>query len=100
MSKAFNKIMDGLTDAVAIAEGRADPASYRAHVPEEVDVKAIRTAQGLSQEAFAFRYGFSPPAVKDWEQGRRRPEAAARTLLKVIEKRPEAVIEALSGSRS
>ncbi len=96
MSKAFNKIMDGLTDAVAIAEGRADPTSYRAHVPEEVDVKAIRTAQGLSQEAFALRYGFSPPAVKDWEQGRRRPEAAARTLLKVIEKRPEAVIEALS----
>jgi len=96
MSKPFNKIMDGLADALAIVEGRADPTSFRIHVPEEVDVKAIRKAQGLSQEAFAFRYGFSPPAVRDWEQGRRRPEAAARTLLKVIEKRPDAVIEALS----
>lgn len=96
MTKAFDKIMDGLNDALAIAEGKADPASYRVHVPEEVDVKTIRKAQGLSQEAFALRYGFSPPAVRDWEQGRRRPEAAARVLLKVIEKRPDAVLEALS----
>lgn len=96
MTKAFDKIMDGLTDALAIAEGTADPATYRVHVPEEVDVRAIRHAQGLTQEAFALRYGFSPPAVRDWEQGRRRPEASARILLKVIEKRPEAVLEALS----
>lgn len=96
MTKAFNKIMDGLNDALAIAEGRAEPTSYRIHVPEEVDVKTIRKSQGLSQEAFALRYGFSPPAVRDWEQGRRRPEAAARVLLKVIEKRPDAVLDALS----
>lgn len=96
MTKAFDKIMDGLTDALAIAEGAADPATYRVHVPEEVDVRAIRCAQGLTQAAFALRYGFSPPAVRDWEQGRRRPEASARILLKVIEKRPEAVLEALS----
>lgn len=96
MSKAFDKMMEGLNDAVAIAEGRAAADTYRVHRPADVDVKAIRTAQGLSQEAFARRYGFSPPAVRDWEQGRRRPEAAARTLLKVIQHRPDAVIEALA----
>ena len=96
MTKAFDKIMDGLNDALEIAEGRADPSTFRVHVPAEVDVKAIRKREGLSQEAFARKYGFSPPAVRDWEQGRRRPEAAARTLLKVIEKRPDAVMEALS----
>lgn len=96
MGKAFDKIMDGLQEAVAIAEGRADPATYRVHVPDDVDVAAIRKGLGLTQQAFALRYGFSPPAVRDWEQKRRRPEAAARTLLKVIEKDHQAVDRALA----
>lgn len=96
MTRAFEQILEGLQEAVVIAEGSADPATFRAHVPEVIDVRAIRAAQGLSQEAFARRYGFSTPAVRDWEQGRRRPEAAARVLLKVIEKRPDAVLDALS----
>ena len=41
------------------------------HVPEVVDVKAIRQRLGLSQEAFALRFGFSPASVRDWEQHRR-----------------------------
>lgn len=90
----FNRIIAGLGEVLDIVEGRAEPA--RVHVPAEVDVRSIRKALGLTQEAFAMRYGFSVPAVKDWEQGRRRPEAAARVLLKVIEKRPEAVSEALA----
>lgn len=96
MSKrAFDKIMAGLTDAVAIAEGRADPAAYRVHVPEAVDVKAIRRKLGLSQAAFAARFGFSAAAVRDWEQARRKPEASARVLLTVIDREPEAVQRAL-----
>lgn len=45
----------------------------------------------LSQRAFAERYGFSAAAVRDWEQGRRTPEKAARTLLMLIDREPEAV---------
>lgn len=95
----FAGVMAGLEDALEIAEGRADPAAYRVHAPEEVDVRAIRKAQGLTQEAFARRYGFSPPAVRDWEQGRRRPEASARILLRVIETNPKAVEAALAAGR-
>jgi putative transcriptional regulator len=58
-------------------------------------VQAIRASTGLSQEAFAMRYGFSAAAVRDWEQGRRKPEQAARTLLLVIAHNPRAVEEAL-----
>ena len=94
--RAFEKIKAGLDSALAIAQGRADPATYRVHVPETVDVKATRQALGLSQEAFAMRFGFAPTAVREWEQGRRQPDRSARILLRVIQKEPRAVERALS----
>lgn len=96
--KAFDKIMAGLQDAKAIAAGTADPATYRVHVPAGVDVKGIRERRGLSQQAFANRYGFSVATVRDWEQGRRQPEAAARAFLLVIDREPDAVDRALSAA--
>lgn len=65
-------------------------------MPEAVDVKRIRKQLGLSQEAFAATYGFALSAVRDWEQGRRRPDRSARVLLKIVEKEPEAVTRALA----
>jgi putative transcriptional regulator len=96
MSKrAFNKIMQGIGEARAYLEGTADKRRYRAHVPERVNVKRIRQRLGLSQEAFAQTYGFALSAVRDWEQGRRKPERSARILLRIVEKEPEAVTRAL-----
>jgi putative transcriptional regulator len=91
-------VIAGLNQAAEIAAGRADPSTFRLHVPKRVDVKAIRKRAGLTQPAFAARYGFSVGAVRDWEQGRRRPEASARVLLTVIDKNPRAVDEALADS--
>uniref|UniRef100_B0T885 Transcriptional regulator, XRE family n=1 Tax=Caulobacter sp. (strain K31) TaxID=366602 RepID=B0T885_CAUSK len=90
----FNRIMAGLEEVGDIVEGRSVPA--RVHAPAEVDVRAIRQRLGLSQNAFAARFGFSASAVKDWEQHRRRPEAAARILLTVIDREPAAVERALA----
>jgi putative transcriptional regulator len=90
----FSRIMAGLEEVAAIVEGTAAPA--RVHAPAEVDVRAIRQRLGLSQSAFAARFGFSAAAVKDWEQHRRRPEAAARILLTVIDREPAAVERALA----
>ena len=92
----FNRIMAGLGEVLKILEGRAAPA--RAYVPEDMDVRAIRAKLGLTQAAFAARFGFSPAAVRDWEQHRRRPEAAARVLLKVIDREPDAVARALAAA--
>jgi putative transcriptional regulator len=64
-------------------------------VPAEVDVKAIRQKLGMSQAAFARSFGFALDAVQNWEQGRRRPEGAARAFLKVIDREPDAVRRAL-----
>jgi putative transcriptional regulator len=98
MSKrAFEKIRAGLDSAKAYLDGKADKRQYRVHVPEAVDVRKIRTRLGLSQEAFARTYGFALSAVRDWEQGRRKPERSARILLKIVEREPEAVTRALAG---
>jgi putative transcriptional regulator len=94
--RAFDKIMDGIDQARAYLDGTADKRRYRVHVPENVDVKKIRKRLGLSQEIFAAKYGFALSAVRDWEQGRRRPERSARILLKIVEKEPEAITRALA----
>ncbi len=62
-----------------------------------MDVAAIRNSLGLSQVDFAMRFGFKLDAVQNWEQGCRRPEGAARALLRVIEREPAAVQRALAG---
>jgi putative transcriptional regulator len=97
MSKhAFDKIKSGIEGAIAIARGEADPTTSRIPVPAEIDVKGIRKKLGMTQAQFAASFGFGLDAVQNWEQGRRRPEGAARAFLKVIEREPEAVRRALA----
>lgn len=66
----------------------------RRHVPETVDVRALRERLGMSREEFAIRFGLDARTIEAWEQGRRQPEPATRILLKVIERDP-AVVEAV-----
>lgn len=63
--------------------------------PEEVDVKAVRKKLELSQLEFACRFGFNLGTLRNWEQGRRRPDGPARVLLMVIAYDPDAVMHAL-----
>lgn len=74
------------------------PKELVVRAPTIVDVKAIRAKTGMSQQAFALRFGFSHGAVRDWEQHRRQPEAAARALLLVINYNPDVVAEALAAA--
>jgi putative transcriptional regulator len=94
--RAYVKIMAGLDSARAYLDGTADKRRYRVHVPDKIDVRKIRAQLGLSQERFARTYGFALSALRDWEQGRRRPERSARILLKIVENEPEAVTRALA----
>ncbi|MDE2475940.1 MAG: helix-turn-helix domain-containing protein [Alphaproteobacteria bacterium] len=96
--KAFEKIAAGLRDAAAFTKGTADRSAYRIHVPGEVDVKAIRKKVKLSQTQFAAQFGFSPARIRDWEQGRSRPDGAIRAYLLVIERNPDTVKKALKAA--
>ena len=64
--------------------------------PGTIDVRAIQERPGLSRLAFAKRFGLAVAAVRDWEQGLRRPDPAARALLTVIARSPDAVSEAVA----
>lgn len=93
MKTQFEQMMAGLNDVEAFLAGKQE--GFKAHVPQEVDVKAIRNRLGMTQARFSGVFGFSLDAIKHWEGGRRTPEAPARTLLTVIDKNPAAVLSAL-----
>jgi putative transcriptional regulator len=87
------ELIQSAEEALAIADGRAEPAAV--FIPETVYVAAIRKRQKLSQAAFAKRYGLPEGTIKDWEQKRRQPDRAAILLLKVIEQAPDMVARAI-----
>src|SRR5271154_7185290 len=93
------ELMASLQEAAAILRGDLDAA--RVHLaPDMIDVRAIRDRLGLSRPAFAERFGLAVAAVRDWEQGLRRPDPAARVLLLVIARSPEAVAAAVAESKA
>jgi putative transcriptional regulator len=53
--------------------------------------------RGLSQKEFAKILGVSVRTLQDWEQGRRKPSGEAATLLKIAEKNPDLLMEAIAG---
>jgi putative transcriptional regulator len=95
VSTVADSIRRGLQEAVAYAKGAADAGAYRVHVPEKIDVKAIRAGLDMTQEEFAGRFGFSVNPLRHWEQGSRQPEGPTRAYLLVIERAPKAVQKAL-----
>jgi putative transcriptional regulator len=93
---AFGRdLIASMQEAVAIVRGEQEPA--RIHLPPDaLDVRAIRERLGYSRPAFAQRFGLAVAAVRDWEQGLRRPDPAARTLLLVIARNSEIVAAAVT----
>lgn len=99
MTKFGKDLIGAMEEAAAIAKGDVPAAAvHQVPVLPEVDVRAIRESTGLSRVKFAERFALDPRAVQDWEQGRRRPDRAARAYLLVIARNPAAVTDALSAS--
>jgi putative transcriptional regulator len=94
---ASKRLIQAADEALAIARGEADPAIYRVHQAQAptVCVREIRQKIGLTQKAFGMRYGFGIARVRDWEQGRTRPDASNVAFLRVIAAKPDVVPEVL-----
>lgn len=88
-------IIEGLKQAIAWTRGENDNVNVTLVRAPEVDVREVRTKMGLSQAQFAAKFGFPPATLRNWEQGRSRPDAPTRVLLAVIAKHPEAVEDVL-----
>jgi putative transcriptional regulator len=93
--------IDALTDEQVHAAAMADPDG-RPMTEEEWNaapivprVVTLRRALKLNQEDFAARYRIPVGTLRDWEQGRKEPDAAARAFLHVIAREPEIVRKAL-----
>jgi putative transcriptional regulator len=84
-----------MTGEVTNAEGVSKSSPIRVHIPQEIDVKAIRTKLGITQQEFAGRFGFSIKTLQHWEQKHRAPEGPTRAYLLVIDRDPDAVQRAL-----
>jgi putative transcriptional regulator len=89
----FEELLSSVQQAVAIEHGRMRP-SREFTVRTKSDVARARAKLGLSQEKFAALLGISPATLRNWEQGRRQPTGAAKILLKVAMRHPQAVLEA------
>lgn len=85
--KHFGEMLGSLDEAVEIARGNRKPA--RAYTLSEPDVRAIRRSLGLTQVEFAALLNVPVATIQGYEQGRRAPDAPARTLLRVALAAPE-----------
>jgi putative transcriptional regulator len=94
MNKFSKDLIESLTEACEHAEGKR--SLVRFHVVEVPDVRAIRRQLRMSQQEFARVYRIPLSTLKNWEQGRRQPDAPAAAYLQVIAKRPREAREALA----
>ena len=93
-----SRILQGAREALALARGEVDEKAYRIHVPASVDVRELRRKLRLSQDQFARRFGFTAARIRDWEQGRSKPDGAVRAYLLVIAREPDTVARALTAA--
>ena len=96
---AGRRLIAGAKQALNWAKGEHVPG-IRVTVVEVnrepiIDVRSLRQELGLSQSQFASRFGFKPATVRNWEQGRTKPDGPSRVLLTVIAHHPDAVEDAL-----
>jgi putative transcriptional regulator len=89
----FQELKESIAQGGEILRGDKKPSQTFNF--ENPDVKKIRAQYGLSQDKFAQMLGISAGTLRNWEQGRRRPEGPARVLLSVADKHPEAILDSI-----
>ncbi|QGM44857.1 helix-turn-helix domain-containing protein [Methylocystis heyeri] len=93
----FDAMTEQERHSAALSDPEAQPLTpedFR-RMKRTPQVSVIRRALGLSQEEFAEKFLIPIGTLRDWEQGRKAPDAAARAYLVVIGRNPSAVAEAL-----
>jgi putative transcriptional regulator len=86
----FEELMESVKQGSSILKGTMQ--SSRSTEFPTAEVRRIRETYGLSQDKFASLLGISVATLRNWEQGRRKPEGPARVLLRVVSEHPEAVL--------
>jgi len=87
----FSELIESIREGGTIIRGKKQ--AQRTFKLTEPDVAAIRRKYRLSQVKFASLLGISVKTLRNWEQGRRKPEGAARVLLRIADRHPEAILD-------
>ncbi len=98
MTTIFDELCASLKEAGEVRAGKRKPSRKFEYPP--ADIKKLRGKLHVSQEEFALLIGVSCGTLRNWEQGRRKPEGPAQALLRVVEKHPDAVLDALMTGNS
>ena len=85
------EILEGIKEIKQFKKGEVDLKTRNLNEPSPAGI--IRKKLRLSQSAFASLMGVSPRTIQDWEQGRRKPQGPAKSLLRIAEQHPEIFIE-------
>jgi len=88
--KSFQALLDSTKEAKEILAKKRSPS--RVFYIEEPNAKEIRAKFHLTQVEFANMLNISVATLRNWEQGRRRPEGPARVLLNVANSNPEVLL--------
>jgi len=91
--ESFKELLESVKEGGAIMRGEMNPS--RVFEFDKINVQSIRKKYGLSQDKFAKLLGISISTLRNWEQGRRKPDGPARILLLVAAKHPEAILDAV-----
>ena len=94
---AFQELLTSVRQAGEIRRRARRPSRVTTFKP--TDVVAVRTKLGATQPEFAMMIGVSVATLRNWEQGRRTPDGPALALLRVAERNPKAVFDALHVER-
>lgn len=94
-NKLFKELDANLKEAVEVASGKKAPESVYV-VLKPAEIKAIRNSVGMSQAVFASTFRLSLDTLKGWEQGKRKPDAAAANFLRMIKADPKFVQRTLA----
>jgi putative transcriptional regulator len=90
----FQELLESVRQGAAILKGKMEPGrTFNGSEEDAPDVAGVRKQLGLSQPKMAALMGISVGTLRNWEQGRRRPEGPARALLRVAARHPEAVLD-------
>lgn len=92
-NELFKELLASIKKGGAIIRGDKKPS--RAFNFDQPDVQAIRYKYGLTQEKFAQMLSISVATLRNWEQGRRKPEGPAKVLLIIAAKYPKAIMDAV-----
>ena len=87
----FQELLESVKQGAAIVKGTLLPS--RTFEFPETEVRSLRERFGLSQDKFAHLVGISVGTLRNWEQGRRKPQGPARVLLRVASLHPDALLD-------